>query len=1246
MARLFLILSLVLTAFATPLLAQSAEEDRGYLQALLEDNLSGAGREVRITGFAGALSSRATIEELTIADRDGIWLTLREVALDWTRTALLRGRVEVNRLTAREIIVARTPIAEEPLSPEMAEATPFRLPELPVSVNIGEISAETLTLGAPLLGEEIALRLLGRLSLGSGEGAAEIDVTRLDGRGVVTLDASFVNATEVLALDLSLQEDAGGIAATLLQLPDQPALALGINGTAPLNDYTADIRLASDGTPRLTGQVTIRDAAAEEATAKVFGATLSGDLTPLFAADYRPFFGTQSALKMTGTRQQNGALEIADFTLMAAQISLSGALSLDAAGWPQQFRLNGQLGDGDTRVRLPISGPATHIRGATIDAAFDAARGDRWRARLGLTGFERPDIGLSTATLSGRGALERTAPRGVTALMEFDLGGIRIDDPALSEAVGTEIGGLASLDFTEGRPLVLRALRLTSGAAQLTGNGRIAAFADGFPVSGTATLEAPNLKRFAAVTGQNIAGAAKATMTGSGSLLGGDFDITLDAETDQLAVGIAEVDPLIASAGTLSVAARRDTTGIALDRLQVENEVIRATASGRLNGDSGALSLAARLTDLALADPRLSGPAELSSNVAWQTGGDVTLTGLDAAFMGTRLRADASLSPESAGLPVSGELRAEITDLARFNALAGQSLRGALDLTVEGKAKDRGQDVEINTAIDGRDLRTGIADLDKLIAGRLTLTAAGARRLDRIEIDTVKLETPQLTLSAGSPRPDAPVDFNVRLANLGLFAPDFAGPVTATGRANLSGDLAQRVVVTLSAEGPGGTTAQVSGDIVDHGARLDLSASGALPLALANSYIRPNAIQGTARYDLRINGAPALPSVSGTISTSDTRIALPATGLTVETLSGTATLGQSRVQTDFTARMRDGGQIRVTGPIGLTPGFSGDLEVGLGGLVLTDQLIYTTTVNGNIGVNGPLTGGARIGGALTLEETNIRIPSGLGASSVSLPDLQHRNEPAAVRQTRARAGLIQTETAGRARPYALNLSISAPNRIFVRGRGLDAELGGNLRLAGTTDAVAPDGFFELIRGRIDILGQKLTMTEGRITLQGSLDPFLRFVATTDAGDVAVQVIVEGLASAPEVRFASDPDLPQEEVVSRLIFGRGLDNISAFQAAQMASAVATLSGNSNADVVGKLRGAIGLSDLDVTQTEDGGTEVSAGAYISDKVYTEVTADSDGKQRINLNFDLSDSVTLKGGASNDGSSGVGVFFERDY
>jgi translocation and assembly module TamB len=293
-----------------------------------------------------------------------------------------------------------------------------------------------------------------------------------------------------------------------------------------------------------------------------------------------------------------------------------------------------------------------------------------------------------------------------------------------------------------------------------------------------------------------------------------------------------------------------------------------------------------------------------------------------------------------------------------------------------------------------------------------------------------------------------------------------------------------------------------------------------------------------------------------------------------------------------------------------------------------------------------LTGGARIGGEITLEETNIRIPSGLGPASVSLPDLRHVNESAASRLTRERAGLLQDATASAPRrAFPLDLAINAPARIFVRGRGLDAELGGRLRIGGTSADVSPAGFFELRRGRLDILGKRLTLTEGRVTMQGSLDPWLRFVAETEIDSTDVQVIIEGLASAPEVTFASNPDLPQEEIVARLIFGRGLDDISPLQAAQLASAVATLSGGGG-DLVGRLRGGLGLADLDVSQTADGDTQVSAGAYISEKVYTEVTADSAGKQRINLNLDLTGSLTVKGGASNDGDSGIGIFFERDY
>ncbi|MGR3650782.1 MAG: translocation/assembly module TamB domain-containing protein [Roseovarius sp.] len=1239
------VIPLALALLAPPVVAQD-EDGGGFLERTLEDSLSGAGREVTIRGFTGALSSQATLDEMTIADADGVWLRLSGVTLDWTRSALLRGRVEVDRLAAEEIALLRAPVPGPAVSPEMAEAEPFALPELPVSVRIDALEADTIVLGAPVLGEAVRMTLEGALRLGGGAGAARLSARRLDGaRGAFDLKAGFDNESRVLTLDLLLDEGPGGIAATLLNMPGRPAVKLGIAGEAPLGDYAADLRLATDGTERVTGRVTL---AGENAGATRFEARIGGDLTPLMATEFRPFFGSQSTLNLAGTRRPDGALDIDRLHVEAAQLALDGTLALDAAGWPARFELTGEIGGGESDVRLPVAGPPMTLRQATVTANYDAAQDDRWRARVVLKRFAQPDLSIAGATLSARGRLSRVAPRGVSALAEFDIAGLDLADAGLAEAAGRALSGHASLDWREGEPLKVRGLRANAGAVTLAATGRIAALAEGLPVSGTARIDAPDLARFAALTGRRgLAGAAQATLSGSGSVLGGDFDVALDAATEGLALGIAQVDPLIAAPGTLRLRARRDTEGTTLERLDIANSALEASASGRLDGDSGALDLMAAITDLGLVDRRLDGPARLEGGVGWKAGGAITFDGVELTAMGAEIAATGSVEPEAEGLPATGRLRLRVDDLARFAPLAGRPLRGRIVATLEAGGAVQAERLEVTLEAGGQDLATGIADLDRLIAGRLDLSAKARRTPERIEIADVVLTTPQLELSARDDGAGGPVRVDARLADLGLVLPGFPGAATAKGTITLHGPEARRIALALDATGPGGTTARVSGDVLDYGARLDLATTGQLPLALANGAIRPNALSGNATFDLRVEGAPALAALAGTVETRGAQVSVPGAGLAIDDLSGTARLGGNRVETDFTARLRDGGRVTVAGPVSLIPGYDADLSVGLDAAVLTDRLVYTTTANGTVTVRGPLTGGARIGGGIVLDETEIRIPSGLGPETAALPGLRHKGEPAASRRTRARAGLIKTETAraAPARPYPLDLTIRAPARIFVRGRGLDAELGGRLRIGGTSAAVAPDGFFELRRGRLDILGKRLELTEGRVTMQGSLDPWLRFVAETVIDDVAVQVILEGLASAPEVTFASSPDLPQEEIVARLIFGRGLDTISPLQAAQLASAVATLSGGGG-DLVGRLRGGFGLSDLDVTQTAEGDTEVSAGAYISDNIYTEVTADSAGRKHINLNLDVTRNLTAKGSASNDGDTGIGLFFEKDY
>jgi translocation and assembly module TamB len=294
-----------------------------------------------------------------------------------------------------------------------------------------------------------------------------------------------------------------------------------------------------------------------------------------------------------------------------------------------------------------------------------------------------------------------------------------------------------------------------------------------------------------------------------------------------------------------------------------------------------------------------------------------------------------------------------------------------------------------------------------------------------------------------------------------------------------------------------------------------------------------------------------------------------------------------------------------------------------------------------------LAGGARIAGDLRLGPTEIRIPETLSGSAGSVPEITHVGDSPAAARTRANAGITPPGAArgAQAPPYTLDLAVRAPNRIFLRGRGLDAELGGALRLGGTTRDPVPTGQFDLIRGRLDILGKRLTLTEGFARLQGGLDPQIGLTATTTSAGTDIAVILEGAASAPDLRLSASPDMPEDEILARLLFGRGLDRISPLQAAQLAAAVATLAGRGGDGIVGNLRQSFGLADLDVTTDPEGGTAVRAGRYISENVYSDVTV-SKGRTELRLNLDLGPGVTARGSAASDGETGIGLFFERDY
>ena len=645
-----------------------------------------------------------------------------------------------------------------------------------------------------------------------------------------------------------------------------------------------------------------------------------------------------------------------------------------------------------------------------------------------------------------------------------------------------------------------------------------------------------------------------------------------------------------------------------------------------------------------MVEPKLAGAGDVKTRLLWQEQTGFQLSELDADIAGTRITGDLAYAPSSE--EVSGQIQLVSPDLSTFADITAMDLSGSIDLNAKGAADLPSKAYQLDAQFTGNDVQVGIAQLDALIAGVMEGNVKGRLDGESLSVETLRFSSPLLSVNAGNNGTSDFLTYQASLKDVAPIAPGFSGPFALNGTARLIEPNAQRLEIDATANGPAGLTMRANGTVNEFGRSVDLALTGAAPLGLANSSIAPNSVQGNLRYDLTVQGAPQLGSVSGQLAISDGRVALPDSGIILGQVGGSVTLSDARARVDVTGVSTAGGSFSVTGPVSLTSGNAAELTIALRSFGVTDPELYETSLSGQVRVVGPLTQAARVSGDIQLGTTEIMVPSGSAGLGGDIPDIKHVGAPRGVAATLDRAGVRASSSSGSTRAMPLNLVITAPNQIFVRGRGLDAELGGRLVLGGTTAEVAPSGSFELIRGRFDILGRRFVMSEGLINMRGSLDPFLRFVAETDTDAGIVRLVLEGLASAPELSFESDAGLPQEEAIAQLLFGRGLENISALQAASLVSAIATLSGRSSGGVTSRLRTALGLSDFDVTTSESGTSQLRAGAYINENIYSEITIDSEGNQAIDLNLDITPNLKAKGGTNSAGNTGIGIFFERDY
>jgi translocation and assembly module TamB len=385
------------------------------------------------------------------------------------------------------------------------------------------------------------------------------------------------------------------------------------------------------------------------------------------------------------------------------------------------------------------------------------------------------------------------------------------------------------------------------------------------------------------------------------------------------------------------------------------------------------------------------------------------------------------------------------------------------------------------------------------------------------------------------------------------------------------------------------------------------------------------------------------PQIRGSLRTERARLESPVTGTIVENLAASGRFGGSRLVVDrFTGATKAGGAVSGRGAFDLSAarGFGMDLLIDTRAAQLIDRDDIKAQVSGPLRIR---TGGGSgsIAGELRLVSGSFKLGSATAVAQVARLPVREFGRPD-----------DDAPPPRRAEPWRLDLGLKSDERLAVTGLGITSEWGTDLRIGGTVTAPRINGRADLVRGTYDFAGRRFDLERGTIRFAGESppNPILDITAEGGIQGLNAQIRVTGRGQKPEIAFTSTPALPQDELLSRLLFGTSITNLSAPEALQLAAAVASLNNaGSGLDPINRVRSAVGLDRLRVLPADIAtgqGTSIAAGKYLGRQVYVEVITDGRGYSATRIEYQITRWLSLLSSISTAGRQGVNVRVSRDY
>ncbi|MBR5733918.1 MAG: translocation/assembly module TamB domain-containing protein, partial [Desulfovibrionaceae bacterium] len=420
-------------------------------------------------------------------------------------------------------------------------------------------------------------------------------------------------------------------------------------------------------------------------------------------------------------------------------------------------------------------------------------------------------------------------------------------------------------------------------------------------------------------------------------------------------------------------------------------------------------------------------------------------------------------------------------------------------------------------------------------------------------------------------------------------------------------------------------------------------------------------LTGSGRMDAAVRGTLSAPVPTLDLHLKDLRFMDIRNGIELSGLLVDANLANKRFTFSTSGGDGNKGTMSIKGQVNLA---EKDMPLQAAGTISNFAPLHRNDLrlklDGNLNVSGTA--------AAPNIRADITIPSGellldkLSGGSFTTLDVENMEESKSAEQE------AKGNDVGK-----LAVRVLIPGRFFVRGHGLESEWKGDIRVNGALNDPAVTGSLESVRGAMSLLGKSFVLAKGKVLFNGSKPPtpILDVSVQRRTSDIITEAAITGTANAPHLELRSQPPLPKDEVVSRMLFGRPPSELSRAESIQLAASVAALTtlGTTGSGIFDFTRNTLGVDVVRVgssrsrnTPDKTGGNPLAGpssasgedtehsvlemGKYIRDDVYVGVQQGigSDSTE-VFVDIEVTPQISMEARTSGEASE-VGINWKKEY